>query len=98
MVSLVENYGLDGVDVGWEYPADASQTANLVSLLQAVREALDTYGSSLSTPYPFILTAACPGPYGYRYINLSEMNQTVDFCFEVGPFYKPCCCLARCMG
>ena len=79
VVSLVENYGLDGVDIDWEYPANASQAIDMVALLQTVRQALDTYGNSLSTPYHFILTAACPGPYGYQYLRLSEMNQTVDF-------------------
>jgi chitinase len=79
VVSLVENYGLDGVDIGWEYLADASQAANLVSLLQAVRDTLDIYRSSLSTLYPFILTATCPRPYGYGYLNLSRMDPYLDF-------------------
>jgi chitinase len=78
-VSLVKTYGLDGVDVNWEYPANASQAADLVTLLQAVRATLDTYGNSLDSPYNFTLTTACPRPYGYQYLRLSEMDKYVDF-------------------
>jgi Glycosyl hydrolases family 18 len=51
----------------------------MVALLQAVREALDTYVNFLSPPYHFTLTAAFAGLYGYQYLNLSEMDQYVDF-------------------
>jgi chitinase len=78
-VSLVKTYGLDGVDVNWEYPANASQAADLVTLLQAVRATLDTYGNSLDSPYNFTLTTACLRPYGYQYLRLSEMDKYVDF-------------------
>jgi chitinase len=78
-ISLVKIYGFDGVDIDWEYPANASQAAHLVALLQAVRAALDTYGSSLDPPYNFTLTTTCPAPYGYQYLNLSEMDESVDF-------------------
>jgi chitinase len=79
-VSLVKNLGLDGVDIDWEYPADDTQATNIVLLLQAVREALDAYGSSLSTPYHFTLTVACPaGPSNYQKLHLADMDQYVDF-------------------
>jgi chitinase len=78
-VSLVKTYGLDGVDLDWEYPANASQAADLVALLQTVRAALDTYGNSLDPPYNFTLTTTCPGPYGYQDLRLSEMDEYVDF-------------------
>jgi chitinase len=87
VVSLVRNYGLDGVDIDWEYPADASEGENMVALLQAVRAALDAYGNSLAPPYPFTLTAACPAPYGYQYLSFSEMNKHIDFCNFMGYDY-----------
>ena len=79
VVSLVKTYGLDGVDIDWEYPTDASEGSNMVSLLQVVRGALDTYGNLLNPPYHFTLTTAFPGPYGYQYLSLSEMDKYVDF-------------------
>ncbi|KFY96387.1 hypothetical protein V500_02469, partial [Pseudogymnoascus sp. VKM F-4518 (FW-2643)] len=79
-VSLVQNLGLDGLDIDWEYPADVTQAKNFVLLLQAVRDALDIYGNSLSTPYHFLLTIACPaGPSNYKQLLITEMNQYIDF-------------------
>jgi chitinase len=63
VVFNVQNFGFDGVDIDWQYPTDDSQANDMVLLLKAVREALDTYGESL--PYNFTLTVACPGPFGY---------------------------------
>jgi chitinase len=54
-VSLVKNLGLDGIDIDWEYPANDTQAANMVYLLQAVREGLDAYGHSLNPLYHFTL-------------------------------------------
>jgi chitinase len=65
IVSLIRNFGLDGVDIDWEYLSDATQATHMVALLKAVRVALDTYGKLLNPPYYFTLTAACPAPYGY---------------------------------
>lgn len=79
-LSLVQNLGLDGLDIDWEYPADVTQAKNFVLLLQAIRDALDTYGNSLSTPYHFLLTIACPaGPSNYKQLQIAEMNQYIDF-------------------
>ena len=79
VVSLVKNLGLDGVDIDWEYPADAAQGQNMVYLLQAVRGSLDTYGNSLNPPYNFTLTVACPARFGYEYLRLADMDPYIDF-------------------
>ena len=79
MVFNVQNFGFDGVDIDWQYPADESQADDMVRLLKAVRSALNTYGQSLSTPYNFTLTVACPGPLGYQQLRLAEMDPYVDF-------------------
>ncbi|KIM93075.1 hypothetical protein OIDMADRAFT_46392 [Oidiodendron maius Zn] len=58
---------------------------SIVSLIKTygfdseVRTALDRYRDLLDPPYHFTLTVACPGPYGYQYLNLSAISQTVDF-------------------
>jgi chitinase len=79
-VSLISNLGLDGLDIDWEYPSDDRQASDFVLLLQEVREAFDNYSKSLETPYHFILTVACPaGPSNYQLMNLTAMDQYVDF-------------------
>jgi chitinase len=61
-VDLIQTYGFDGIDLDWEYPgfADHGGTPqdfqNFALLLQAVRTAIDNYGSSIGKP--MLLTAA----------------------------------------
>ncbi len=81
-VSLVANLGLDGLDIDWEFPQDDTEAADMVLLLQSIRAALDAYENSLSTPYHFQLTVACPtGPSNYQTLHLADMDQYVDFWF-----------------
>ncbi|KAG9228388.1 glycoside hydrolase superfamily [Amylocarpus encephaloides] len=79
-VILVGNFGFDGLDIDWEYPQNDIEAANMVLLLQAIREALDAYGNSLSTPHHFQLTVACPaGQVNYQTMHLASMDQYLDF-------------------
>ncbi|RDL36285.1 uncharacterized protein BP5553_06897 [Venustampulla echinocandica] len=81
-VALVADLGLDGLDIDWEFPQNNAEAADMVLLLQSTRAALDAYGKSLSTPYHFQLTVACPaGPSDYKTLHLAEMDQYADFWF-----------------
>jgi chitinase len=81
-VSLVSNLGLDGLDIDWEFPQNNTEAADMALLLQGIRDALDAYGNSLSTPYHFQLTVSCPtGPSNYQTLDLADMDQYVDFWF-----------------
>jgi chitinase len=79
-LELVKNLGLDGLDIDWEYPKNDGEAQDFVLLLKECREALDAYGNSLSTPYHFELTVACPaGATNYEKMDLKGMDQYLDF-------------------
>jgi chitinase len=84
-ISLLERYGLDGIDISWEYPANSTQADALVLLLKTLRQTLDEYEMLLyqkchTTRYHFELTFATPGgPAEYQNLPLLEMDQYLDF-------------------
>ncbi|KAK1765841.1 chitinase [Phialemonium atrogriseum] len=79
-VALMGDWGFDGIDVDWEYPADAVQAQNLVDLLKAVRAELDSYAAAHARGYHFLLTIASPaGPDNYGKMQLAAMSKVLDF-------------------
>ncbi|KAK8013549.1 chitinase [Apiospora marii] len=78
-VSLMKDWGFDGIDIDWEYPANASEAADFLALLKAVRAELDDYAARSVPGYHFRLTAAMPaGPDKYTKLPLFDMAQIVD--------------------
>ncbi|KUI69708.1 Chitinase 1 [Cytospora mali] len=78
-VTLIKDWGFDGVDIDWEYPSNATEAANFVSLLEAVRQALDDYAAEYAPGYHFLLTVASPaGPQNYDNMDLSAMSSYLD--------------------
>ncbi|KFY21316.1 hypothetical protein V493_07536 [Pseudogymnoascus sp. VKM F-4281 (FW-2241)] len=79
-VEILKTVGLDGLDIDWEYPKSPEEGQHLVLLLEAVRSALDAYGSSLSTPFHFELTVASPaGEQNLKNMDLQGMDRYLDF-------------------
>ena len=91
-VDLIKDYGFDGIDLDWEYPAYAdhsgtpADTANFVLLLQELRTALNDYGVTTGQYYEITAAVGC-GPSviaGYDIPNtaplLDQINlMTYDF-------------------
>lgn len=55
-VKLLEDYGLDGLDVDYEYPQNDEQARGYVELLKELREALDRHAQHKRADYRFLLT------------------------------------------
>jgi chitinase len=78
-LQLMVDYGFDGVDLDWEYPANADQAQDFVLLVQELRGALDSYADAHDIDYRFLITVASPaGPTNYATMKLKEMDQYVD--------------------
>jgi len=79
-VKLLEDLGLDGIDVDWEYPSNSAQAQNFVDLLQAVRAELDKAEQKRGGSTHFLLTTACPaGPQNIQNMNIRDMDRYLDF-------------------
>ncbi|OBZ91688.1 Endochitinase B [Choanephora cucurbitarum] len=80
-VKLVSDFGLDGIDIDWEYPKNDKEALHYVHLLYDIRIALDKYQEEcgqLSQPR-LLLTVAVPcGPENYRKLRLADMEPYVD--------------------
>jgi chitinase len=87
-VELIGDYGFDGIDVDWEYPADEEQGSQLLALLKEVRRQMDEYADTLvyedeaghELKPKFLLTIASPaGEKNYKYLPLKEISAVTDF-------------------
>ena len=58
---MIEDYGLDGIDVDFEFPESSDQGAGLASLVTELRTAFDNLQKEKgdSTPYLVTVGACC---------------------------------------
>jgi len=79
-IKLLEDYGLDGLDIDYEYPQNESQAKGYVELLTELRAALDHHATQKKATYRFLLSIAAPcGPDNYKKLYISEMDRVLDF-------------------
>ena len=78
-VKILGDWGLDGIDIDWEYPNNPQETHNFVLLLKACREALDHYAADNGQDYHYLLTVAvAAGPQHYSHLDMKGMDPYLD--------------------
>ncbi|KAF4944880.1 hypothetical protein FSARC_14558 [Fusarium sarcochroum] len=79
-VTLMKDWGFDGLDIDWEYPSSTRDAENMVLLLQAVRDELDAYSARFAPGHHFQLSiAASAGFEHYSVLQIAKLAQIVDY-------------------
>ncbi|KAF5023585.1 hypothetical protein F66182_4343 [Fusarium sp. NRRL 66182] len=78
-VKLITDWGFDGIDVDWEYPANAQEAQTYIKLLAGLRQALDKHSTSNKLNYHFLLTVATSATSNhYNIMNMRGMDRYLD--------------------
>lgn len=75
--SIAALYGLDGIDIDWEYPADMTQKQNFTLLLQQVRDTLDALSADIQRPL-LLTIAAGAAPSHISMVEWDKVSRIVD--------------------
>ncbi|RMI95092.1 Chitinase 1 [Fusarium kuroshium] len=79
-VTLMKDWGFDGVDIDWEHPANEDDATNMVLLLKAVRDELDSYAAEFASGHRFQLSIAAPAGFEhYSKLHLADLAQILDY-------------------
>ncbi|KAI0816864.1 glycosyl hydrolases family 18-domain-containing protein [Trametes gibbosa] len=79
-VSMIENYGFDGIDIDFEYPNSDALASGFADLLTSLRTAFDNLQKQKGDNVPYQLTAAVPaGSDNYAFLRVPEMNAALSY-------------------
>lgn len=79
-VGMLEDLGLDGIDIDWEFPASVAEGENFLSLLQELRAGLDRHAEEKQESEPYQISIACScGQEHYGMLPLKKMALVLDF-------------------
>ena len=79
-VQLIEDYGFDGIDIDFEYPASPEQGAGFAALFTELMAALNRLQQSKgdATPYE-ISVAVSAGADNYKYLDVDTMDAALTY-------------------
>ncbi|TRM68686.1 glycoside hydrolase family 18 protein [Schizophyllum amplum] len=79
-VKIVEDYGFDGIDIDFEYPASAEEGTGLGALFTELRAAFQALQSKKGDATPYQLTAAvAAGADGYGHLDVPAMDAAMNY-------------------
>ncbi|KAI0821069.1 glycoside hydrolase family 18 protein [Irpex lacteus] len=79
-LQLIEDNGLDGLDLDYEYPSTTAQGQGFADLVTSLRSALDSYAASKGDSVPYVITAAVSAKaYAQKYLNVPQMDKALSF-------------------
>ena len=79
-VQLIEDYGFDGIDLDFEYPASTAEGSGYGKLFSELRTAFDNLQKQKSDAEPYQLTVAIgAGEAGYQYLDIPTMDAALSY-------------------
>ncbi|KDQ10640.1 carbohydrate-binding module family 5 protein [Botryobasidium botryosum FD-172 SS1] len=76
-ITIMEDNGLDGIDIDFEYPT-AAQASAFTSLLSELRTALNNHASKKGETNPYQISVAVPaGPSNYQVLDIAGMDRSL---------------------
>ncbi|KAJ7182618.1 glycoside hydrolase superfamily [Mycena crocata] len=79
-VQAIEDYGLDGIDLDFEYPANSAQGQGFADLFTALRTALDALAAKKGDTTPYQLSVAVSaGSANYANLVIPQMDKALTF-------------------
>ncbi|KDQ10638.1 carbohydrate-binding module family 5 protein [Botryobasidium botryosum FD-172 SS1] len=76
-ITLMEDNGLDGIDIDFEYPT-AAQASAFTALLSELRTALDSHAAKKGETNPYQISAAVSaGPKNYQVLDIAGMDKSL---------------------
>ncbi|CAE6514559.1 unnamed protein product [Rhizoctonia solani] len=79
-ITLLEDNGLDGIDIDYEYPSAGAQAQGYAALLSELRAALNSHAAKKGETNPYQITAAVPaGKPNYSNLLVSQMDPSLTF-------------------
>ncbi|KAI0635062.1 glycosyl hydrolases family 18-domain-containing protein [Trametes polyzona] len=79
-ISMIENYGFDGIDIDFEYPTSDALATGFAALLTSLRVAFDNLQLQKGDDTPYELTAAVPaGSDNYQYLHVPVMDNALTY-------------------
>ncbi|KAG7095154.1 hypothetical protein E1B28_005933 [Marasmius oreades] len=79
-VQLIEDYGLDGIDIDFEYPSSSAEGQGFADLVSEIRKAFDDLANRKGDLTPYLLSAAvAAGAANNANLNIQQMDSGLNY-------------------